>query len=63
MFFGKFSVKEPVQANALTDLNMREKIMLVTLAVLAVVFGLFPSLILDVSNRSVEYLVKILQTK
>ncbi len=63
MFFGKFSVKEPIQATALTDLDMREKIMLITLAVLAVIFGLFPSLILDVSNRSVEYLVKILQTK
>ncbi|SFE40166.1 NADH dehydrogenase subunit M [Thermoflexibacter ruber] len=63
MFFGKFSVKESIRVEALTDLTIREKLMLVTLGVLAVVFGLFPSLILNVSNSSVEYLVKILQAK
>jgi len=60
MFFGKFSVKEETWADLLTDLDFREKAMLITLAILAVVFGIFPNLILDVSGASVEHLVKIL---
>ncbi|MCU0390007.1 MAG: NADH-quinone oxidoreductase subunit M [Thermoflexibacter sp.] len=60
MFFGKFSIKLGDKALLLNDLDIREKTMLGILAILAIIFGIFPSLILDVSNSSVEYLVKIL---
>jgi NADH-quinone oxidoreductase subunit M len=58
LFLGKFSVKDLAWIAILTDLDWREKILLVLLAVLAVIFGIFPSLILDVSNASVEALVQ-----
>lgn len=60
MFFGKFSVKESAWTDLLTDLNLREKAMLALLAIMAVVFGIFPNLLLDVSSVSVEHLVEIL---
>ncbi len=61
MFMGKFSVAQTIPIALLTDLNGREKLMLTILAVLAIIFGIFPNLILEVSSRSVENLVKMLQ--
>lgn len=60
MFFGKFSVKEVAWESLLIDLDFREKALLITLAILAVVFGIFPNLILDVSGASVEHLIRTL---
>jgi NADH-quinone oxidoreductase subunit M len=60
MFMGKFSVATRISAPLLIDLDGREKVMLSTLAILAVVFGIFPHLILDISHSSVENLVKML---
>lgn len=54
MFFGKFWVKDKSWVPSLTDLNAREYIMLVPLVVLILVFGLYPSLLLDLINNSVE---------
>ncbi|WP_266204533.1 complex I subunit 4 family protein [Pontibacter kalidii] len=48
MFFGKFWIFPELRQNALiTDLNTREYLMLVPLAVLALLFGIFPHLLLD----------------
>ena len=48
MFFGKYWIFPELREKAiLTDLNTREYIMLVPLAILAFVFGIFPHLLLD----------------
>ncbi len=54
MFFGKFWVKDKNWIDSLTDLNGREYLMLVPLVVLILAFGLYPSLLLDLINNSVE---------
>ncbi len=50
MFFGPFNLKGGVQASSIYDLDQREYIMLVPLAVAAVVFGIFPQYLLDIIN-------------
>jgi len=48
MFFGKFWIFPELRAKAvITDLNFREYLLLVPLAVLALLFGIFPNLLLD----------------
>ncbi len=48
MFFGKYWIFPELRAKAiLTDLNAREYLMLVPLAILALLFGIFPHLLLD----------------
>ncbi|HEY8399884.1 MAG TPA: NADH-quinone oxidoreductase subunit M [Cytophagaceae bacterium] len=48
MFFGRFWVKPGVEwEEGLMDLTAREKSMMLPLAILAITFGLFPSLLLD----------------
>ena len=57
MFFGKFWVRqyeEPLQ-----DLTLREKIMLYPLAILALLFGIFPNLIFDITGQSLAELLKL----
>jgi len=54
MFFGKFWVKDKNWVDSLTDLNPREYLMLVPLVILILAFGLYPSLLLDLINNSVE---------
>ncbi len=54
MFFGKFWVKDKNWVDSLTDLNGREYLMLVPLVILILAFGLYPSLLLDLINNSVE---------
>ena len=57
MFFGKFWVRQ--YEETLQDLTLREKIMLYPLAILALVFGIFPHLIFDVTNQSLAELLKL----
>ena len=57
MFFGKFWVRQ--YEETLQDLTLREKIMLYPLAILALVFGLFPNLIFGVTGVSLAELVKL----
>jgi NADH-quinone oxidoreductase subunit M len=57
MFFGKFWVRQ--YEETLEDLTTREKILLYPLAVLALIFGIFPRLIFDVSNLSLAELLKL----
>ena len=57
MFFGKFWVRQ--YEETLQDLTSREKVMLYPLAILALVFGLFPNLIFGVTGLSLAELVKL----
>ena len=54
MFFGKFWLRTD---QPLTDIDAREKIMLISLAILAIIFGLFPQLIFDILNSSIPRLL------
>ncbi len=48
MFFGKYWIFPELRAKAtMSDLNVREYLMLVPLAILALLFGIFPHLLLD----------------
>ncbi len=58
MFFGKFFVREVDWEPSMKDLTLREKIMLVPLAVLTVLFGVFPRLILDYSNETIAFFME-----
>jgi NADH-quinone oxidoreductase subunit M len=57
IFFGKFWVRQFEET--LQDLTLREKIMLYPLAILALIFGIFPYLIFDVTNLSLAELIKL----
>jgi NADH-quinone oxidoreductase subunit M len=50
MFFGTLYTRVPEQLGQLSDLNQREKIMLVPLAFSALILGIFPQLLLDYIN-------------
>jgi NADH-quinone oxidoreductase subunit M len=59
MFFGKFWIRTGITwKEGLYDLDTREKIITLPLAALAVVFGIFPHLILDVISIDMKDLVK-----
>ena len=55
MFFGKFFVREQVWKQNMYDLTVREKVMFIPLAILVVLLGIFPRLILDFSNETIEF--------
>lgn len=50
MFMGPFHVKGEIKSEQLTDLDKREFGMLLSLALLIIVFGIFPQLLLDYIN-------------
>jgi len=54
MFFGNFWYRNQGQVAALTDLRARELSLLVVLAVLTLLLGLFPNLIFSLSGPAVE---------
>jgi NADH-quinone oxidoreductase subunit M len=54
MFFGKYWIFPELRKKAhITDLNAREYLMLVPLAILALLFGIFPHLLLDKTGTAV----------
>ena len=57
MFFGKFWVRQ--YEETLQDLTLREKIMLYPLAILALIFGIFPHLLFAVTGQSLAELLKL----
>lgn len=64
MFFGKVNLKGgAVWQTALTDLNIREKIVLAPLAVIVLLIGLMPSLVFSKINDSVLAFVQFLHLK
>lgn len=54
MFFGKFSTHATIDRTALTDITFSEKVLLYSLCGLVILFGLFPSLLLDKIGPSME---------
>ncbi len=64
MFFGRVNLKGgAVWQTALTDLNFRENLTLVPLALIVLALGLMPSLVFSKINDSVLALVQFLQVK
>ena len=64
MFFGKVNLKGgSVWQTALTDLNLREKITLLPLALMVLALGVMPSLVFVKINDSVLSLIQFLQSK
>jgi NADH-quinone oxidoreductase subunit M len=62
MFFGSVSLKGgDVWKTALADLNFREVITLLPLAIIVLVLGIMPSLVFDKINDSILSLVQFLQ--
>jgi NADH-quinone oxidoreductase subunit M len=60
MFFGKFWVHpEVMEEPAMADLTGREYLMLVPLALLTILFGLFPALLLDKISPAVNQWVEL----
>jgi NADH-quinone oxidoreductase subunit M len=53
MFFGSFWANRYQESN-LKDLDLREMALLFSLSILALIFGIFPSLILDTSTEAVK---------
>lgn len=62
MFFGKYYVSNVQWSHYLTDLSFREYIMLVPLALATLIFGIFPSLFLNMVNASVSGFVNFVST-
>ena len=54
MFFGKFSTHMSIDATTLKDLTVNEKALLYVLSGLVILFGLFPSVLLDKIGPSME---------
>ncbi len=57
IFFGKYWIRQ--FEGTLKDLTFREKSMLYPLAILALVFGIFPHLIFDLTNATISELLKL----
>ncbi|MEP2774178.1 MAG: NADH-quinone oxidoreductase subunit M [Fulvivirga sp.] len=61
MFFGQFHLKTEVKS--VTDLGKRELLMFIPLIILALLLGIFPSLLLDLINNSVNTVVDFVVAK
>ncbi len=59
MFLGKFSVQKAEFIPALKDLSIREWLMIAPLGMMALIFGLFPNLLLDLISQSSNYFVEM----
>lgn len=58
MFFGKYFVREAAWETNMLDLGMREKLMLIPLALLVIILGIFPRLVLDYSNETINFFLQ-----
>lgn len=58
MFFGKYFVREKNWEANMLDLTFREKLMLVPLGLLVVALGVYPGLILSLSNETINFFVQ-----
>lgn len=57
MFFGKYFVREKSWELQMVDIGKREKLMLIPLAILVILLGIFPRLILDYSNETIQFFI------
>lgn len=58
MFFGKYWTREAEWDARMVDLTAREWLMLLPLAVLVILFGIFPSIMLDPIDNSIRFFVE-----
>lgn len=58
VFFGKFFVREESWSKSMFDLTIREKIMLIPLAILVTILGVLPNLVLDYSNETMVFFIR-----
>ena len=58
MFYGKYFVRESAWESNMFDLTAREKLMLIPLVILVILLGIFPKLLLDYSNETIEFFVQ-----
>ncbi|WP_420315698.1 complex I subunit 4 family protein [Ekhidna sp.] len=58
MFYGKYFVRESAWEQHMIDLTMMEKLMLIPLAVLVILLGVYPRLMLDYSNETIEFFIE-----
>lgn len=64
MFFGKYWSRGGEEWSLqLTDLTIRERLMLIILAILALVFGIFPNLLFDPMRATISFLTDMIQSK
>ena len=61
MFLGPFWTKKPQDLILLTDLTLREKTMLIPLTLLALLLGIFPNLIFNLSDKTISVWIKIFE--
>lgn len=57
MFFGNFWVNRELK-DQMHDLNLKESILLYGLGALAILYGVWPALLLDITNKSVEFFLQ-----
>jgi NADH-quinone oxidoreductase subunit M len=58
MFFGKYFVRESSWEPRMLDIGLREKLMLIPLAILVILLGIYPRLILDYSNETINFFIQ-----
>ncbi len=58
MFYGNYFVRDSSWESNMIDLTLREKLMLIPLALLVIALGIFPRLILDYSNETVDFFIQ-----
>lgn len=58
MFYGKYFVRESTWEGNMFDLTAREKLMLIPLTVAVILLGIYPRLMLDYSNETIEFFVQ-----
>lgn len=61
MFFGKFHLKTDVKT--ISDVGRRELLMFIPLIIFALLLGIFPNLLLDLINGSVNTIIDFVNTK
>lgn len=57
MFYGKYFVRKSAWESNMFDLTLREKVMLIPLLILVILLGIYPRLILDYSNESINFFI------
>lgn len=63
MFFGKYWTRQPEWDTLMKDLTVREWLMLIPLAVLVVLLGVFPSVLLEPIDQSLQFFVESLRSQ
>lgn len=57
MFFGPYFVRDAAWGEKMKDLSIREKLMLIPLALMVVVLGIYPKLLLDISDHTIHLFI------